>query len=194
MQQCRKVPEQEKVRECNLVNNLVFNCLHGDEVPSMQCNDVNERCWDEPRQPCKQVPKEMVGMHLLKYSRIFPRKRLGCTSSSIPEYSQGKGWDAPPQVYQNIPKNVCQNIPKNVCQNIPKNVCQNIPKNVCQNVPKKNIGTRMTWCAKRRVTWGSQRVYCIYLCIRMQLWQRSCMQLMQPCTLWILQWYSRTDF
>ena len=104
MQQCRKVPEQEKVRECNLVNNLVFNCLHGDEVPSMQCNDVNERCWDEPRQPCKQVPKEMVGMHLLKYSRIFPRKRLGCTSSSIPEYSQGKGWDAPPQVYQDIPK------------------------------------------------------------------------------------------
>ena len=69
MQQCRKVPEQEKVRECN----LVCNCMHGGEVPSMQCNDVNERCWDEPRQPCKQVPKEKVGMHLLKYTRIFQR-------------------------------------------------------------------------------------------------------------------------
>ena len=83
MQQCRKVPEQEKVRECNLVNNLVFNCLHGDEVPSMQCNDVNERCWDEPRQPCKQVPKEKVGMHLDSPVNRFPRKRLGFTLSAL---------------------------------------------------------------------------------------------------------------
>ena len=32
VQQCRQVPEQEKVRECNLVNNLVCNGIHGDEV------------------------------------------------------------------------------------------------------------------------------------------------------------------
>ena len=31
---CRQVPEQEKVRKCNLVNNLVRN---GDEMISIQC-------------------------------------------------------------------------------------------------------------------------------------------------------------
>ena len=142
MQQCRKVPEQEKVRECNLVNNLVFNCLHGDEVPSMQCNDVNERCWDEPRQPCKQVPKEMVGMHLLKYSRIFPRKRLGCTSSSIPEYSQGKGWDAPPQVYQDIPKEKVGIHLLKYTRIFPRK-SWDAPPQVYQNIPKEKVGMHL---------------------------------------------------
>ena len=29
--------------------------------------------WDEPKQPYKQVPREKVGINLLKYTRIIPR-------------------------------------------------------------------------------------------------------------------------
>jgi len=72
VQQCRQVSEQEKVRECNLVNNPICYGIHGDEVLSMQCKNVpKEKCCDEPGQPCKQVPKEKVGMNLVKYNRIF---------------------------------------------------------------------------------------------------------------------------
>ena len=67
VQQCRQVPEQEKVRECNRVKNPVCNGTHGDEGISMQCTEVpKKKGWDEPRQPCKQVPKEKVGMNLLQ--------------------------------------------------------------------------------------------------------------------------------
>lgn len=48
----------EEVRECNLVNNHVCNGIYGDEVPSMQCNDVY---------------KLKVEMNLVKYTRMFPR-------------------------------------------------------------------------------------------------------------------------
>jgi len=62
------------VRKCNLVNNLVCNGINDDEMISIQCMEVHkEKGWDEPRQPCKQVPEEKVGMNLLQYTRIFPR-------------------------------------------------------------------------------------------------------------------------
>ena len=32
-----------------------------------------EKGWDEPRQLCKQVPKEKAMMNLVQYARIFPR-------------------------------------------------------------------------------------------------------------------------
>ena len=35
-QQCNQVPKQENVRECNLVNNPVCNCIHGNKMISMQ--------------------------------------------------------------------------------------------------------------------------------------------------------------
>ena len=40
VKQCRQVPQQEKVRECNFVNNPVCNGICGDEVPLIQCNDA----------------------------------------------------------------------------------------------------------------------------------------------------------
>ena len=74
VQQYGKVPEQEKVREYNLVNKLVCNGIHGDEVISVQCKEVSKRnVWDEHKRTHKQVPKEKVGMNLLQYTRIFPR-------------------------------------------------------------------------------------------------------------------------
>ena len=40
----------------------------------MQCKQIlKEKGWDEPKQPCQQVPDEQVGMNLLQYTRIFPR-------------------------------------------------------------------------------------------------------------------------
>ena len=72
MQKGSGTREGQRMQPCKQ-SSVQLCAMHGDEVPSMQCNDVNERCWDEPRQPCKQVPKEKVGMDLLKYTRIFPR-------------------------------------------------------------------------------------------------------------------------
>ena len=42
-QQCRQVPEQEKVREYNLGNNLVYNGIHGNEVISNAVQGGNQR-------------------------------------------------------------------------------------------------------------------------------------------------------
>ena len=57
-----------------LVNYPVCNGIHSDEVISMPCKEVlKEKGWDEPKQPCQQVPKEKVRMNLLKYTGIFPR-------------------------------------------------------------------------------------------------------------------------
>ena len=86
IQQCRQVPKQDKVRECNLVNNPVCNDIHSEEVISMQCKEIlKEKGWDEPKQPYKQLPREKVGINLLNYTRIitrwcariFQRKNLG---------------------------------------------------------------------------------------------------------------------
>jgi len=41
VQQYRQV--SEKVREYNLVNNLVCNGIHGDEVISMHCKEVSKK-------------------------------------------------------------------------------------------------------------------------------------------------------
>ena len=58
--------------------NPVYNGIHGDEVISMQYNELSkEKGRDEPRQTWKQVPKEKVGMNLNSPINRFPGKRLG---------------------------------------------------------------------------------------------------------------------
>ena len=79
-------PEQEKVRECNLVNNPVCNGIHGDEVISMQC---------------KEVPKGKVRMNLHSSVNRFPRKRLGWTYQNISK-----------MVNQDVPKGKSCNKPR----------------------------------------------------------------------------------
>ena len=74
IQQCRQVPKQDKVRECNLVNNPVCNDIHSEEVISMQCKEIlKEKGWDEPKQPYQQVTVDKVGRNLLQYTRVFPK-------------------------------------------------------------------------------------------------------------------------
>ena len=62
VQQCRRVPEQEMVRENNLVKYPVCNDIQVEEVIYMQC---------------KEMLKVKDGMNLNNPVNRFPRTKLG---------------------------------------------------------------------------------------------------------------------
>ncbi len=117
VKECQIVREcsSEEVRECNLVNNHVCNGIHGNEVPSMQCN---------------YVYKVKVGMNLVKYTRMFPRwcgrmfqrgnigtsldkDDMMCQKKIDMKFSEGK-------LTKSLYRNACKS--KGVCHQVPNEV------------------------------------------------------------------------